>query len=121
MTGIRCKCHELAMRPIISGPPGPNLAFSGNGESLYFFNRPSTTFNLGEVTGRSDLQALEGLGSLLSATPAQIGLQGKWQDFCIEAHLQNGPHSLGTEPAGIGLQSISLIGITGIVSGIISK
>ena len=38
------------MQPIISGPPGPNLAFSGNRESLYFFNRPSTTFNLGEVT-----------------------------------------------------------------------
>jgi hypothetical protein len=44
--------HELAMHPIISGPPGPNLAFSGNRESLYFFNRPSTTFNLGEVTPR---------------------------------------------------------------------
>jgi hypothetical protein len=42
--------HERAMHPIISGPPGPNLAFSGNRESLYFFNRPSTTFNLGEVT-----------------------------------------------------------------------
>jgi hypothetical protein len=28
--------------------------------------------------GRSDPQALEGPGSLLSATPAQIGLQGKW-------------------------------------------
>ena len=28
--------------------------------------------------GRSDPQALEGPGSLLSAMPAQIGLQGKW-------------------------------------------